>query len=387
MASNVTPYVNTLTNLFVWQVIQQRDPEKSLSKNYLYPSLFPVESVAEDTVTWEIMREQNPLAGVFSQEGRPLPAGDITHEQAFASVARIMAGRVLNEQAVKELRGMADLAPLDVTPGTATLQAVRARHEAKIARDILACDNQIEAQLEYLATQAMQGEIVWPPVDETGTPILARPEPYWGRAKLNITLPFASGYKSTYATLTGGGGIAWNSSTAKIVQDLDAIRNIILETTGEDAVSLTMIMSNTDFRMLAKNTELLGLMRGNGTLPTNIVTRNDVLKVLSEMLDITVRIYDQKWTYVATNSMTAPAVIQKVRFLRLGRTIIYPSSLGRMGITATSPAKGPDSAWRPGKFTWFHDNDVPPFTTEVGVGMNAFPLMQRMDQVFVFDMY
>lgn len=387
MATNVTPFLNVLSNDFVAAVIKERDVEQSLAGKYLYRTMMPVKDVPEDRMQWKIVKEQSPLAGVYSQDGRPVPAGEISAEMAYAEVARIMANRVLDETSVKTLAGINELAPLAID--SPMISGPYNRHRQIVAKSVLDCDNQIEAQLEYFCMQALQGHISWPPKDINGNRILTKSEPYWGKVTLEVDLPFPMAYKTSYSTLTGGGGVAWNDPNADIIGDLDVMRQIISDETGDDADTLTLVMSRNDMRFLLKNTAIIEALRNvnsGGTLSNP--NEQAIRRNLGGLLDVEIYLYDQKWTYVNYNNSLVAETVQKVRYLPLGRTLILPGSgLRQVGIIGSSPAKGPNATWQSGKFTWFVETTNPPFTTEVGVGINAFPMNQRYDSHLVFDMY
>lgn len=386
--SDLTPYVNVLTNEFVGTVIRERDPEKSLTKDYLYPRVMPLQEVPEDRMTWKEIKAQSPLAGVYSQDGRPVPAGEISAEQRYAEIARIMANRILDETSVKTLKGISHLAPLAIDVSHEVVLGPARRHTEIITKYILDCDNQIEAQLEYFCLQALQGHVSWPPKDENGDPVLAQGEPYWGTSTLEVPLPFPSAFIADYSTLVGGDHTAWNDPAADIIADLDAMRLIMSDETGVDTDDLTLIMSRRDLRYLLKNTgikEALRNVTSAGVLSNP--TEADIRRNLGILLNVTIVLYDQKWTY-ATWSGVGKETLHKIRYLPLGRVLVLPGTgLRQVGVMGTSPAKGPDSEWKANKFTWFYETKNAPFTTEVGVGINAFPMYQEYDSHMVFTMY
>lgn len=394
--ATVAEHVDMLSPSFMMAAIQERDPENSLAKNFIWRKYFPQLDIPEDEFTWEMVRRQGILAGFYGVDGRPLPAKELDNTITRGSIARIMAMRSLSHTDVNNMRELNVLASAnpDILGQSNILRSKAARHQQKIAQFIISMDDQLERTLEYLATSAMQGRIVWPPRNpETGELILAmnQLEPYWGTTTIGLDLPFPDTHKQTATTLVDKDNnaatqVAWTDpATSDVAADMDVITDLIRDTSGETPNGMTILCSNALFRKIAANEKILGMIRGNGTFPQprGTMTSAQVRTMVADMFNWTFEIYDQEWTY-ASGKPHEEQVINRVRYFPVNRAIIFPTG-GPLGRMLMSPHKGPNSIWATGKLPWYYDEPKPPYNTELGIAINAWPMNNRWDTIFVLD--
>lgn len=390
----LTDFVDVLTPQFMLAAITERDPDMTLARNFLWRRKFPPMDIPEDEFSWELLREQGILAGFFGPDGKPLPATEIDNDIARGTIGRVMAMRSISATDVNNLREMATIA--SANPEAMSMNVLRSkaeRHQKKVADAILSMDDQIERQLEYMACGALTGAIYWPPRDPvTNTDILptGQLEPYWGKVRTEVELPFPEINKQSATTLVdananAGTQVAWtDTANADIVADMDMIADILSDESGADTSNLTFILSKKMMRAIAANEKILGMIRGNGTFPTpaGALTQQQVRTFVADMFGWTFEVYDQVWTY-ATGKPTERQTVHKVRYIAEDTIIIHPTGVtpGRM---LMSPHKGPNAVWATGKLPWIKNEDTPPYNTELGIAINAWPMNQRWDTVMVF---
>lgn len=399
LVQSALPYINPVTPEFVMTAINERDPEGALARNYIYKRLFPVTPVPEENFAWEYqVNDQRLLAGFYSVDGRPVPAHEIDNTIMFAKVAHLMASFVVDNTFIMNNKKVGQLIKKfgEEIFADSTISGPAQRAQQALLGKVWRMDDQIENSIEYLATSALQGTIYWPPRNPvTGGLVLQLDnlEPYWGEIVIEITVPIPALHRQHATTLvsqsgTAGKGVKWDDyDNSDPIMDLDVVREQIQDTTGEYPERLTLILSRKVIRHLGRNKNIIKAIRGSGQfgIDPGMIRTKQIIDYLNEYLDVDIIEYNAKWTYRATNGITKARSVQ-VPYINPDLVIIYPSS-GKeaIGITATAPSQNQNGEFKPGKFAWTAKSDRPPFATEMGVGMTAFPAAQRWDNFFTLD--
>lgn len=377
-----TNYPNPLNTAYLTGAVKSR-PLSYERQGYLGRKLMPEKDVFDYELTWDVVKAENQLAGVYAIAGKPVPGSDMLFTQMFANVVNLMAARVVDPQSVMVLRdpGMPNIR-------SRAEESASAKARRKVAQATAWCDDRVEALVEYLIMNAIQGQIDWPP------PAIAPTswEPQYGNATFNITFPLRATFKQAATTLTttiegkvrNGAQVAWDQAGSDPMKDLEVITAYINEVTGVDARNSTMIMSSGVLSYMAENQKVIdriqGTDRGIGFL--NVNTLKDYLR---DNLGFKITQYDSQYTYRTNVGGSSGPTINPVRFLPRGRVIILPPG-ETIGYFATAPHAGPDDAYEPGKYAWVVKDKKPPFETELGVGQIGFPIMELdASSIFILD--
>lgn len=377
-----TEYPNPLSRAFLQEVVEQRPDEMAIRKNYIGSTLLPFEDVDEYQLTWDTVKAENGLAGIYAIRGRPVPGSDRLFEQMFARVQHVMATRIVDPYSVMVLRD-----PGMVGVRSRAESSARERSLRKIRESIEWCDDRIDTTIEYMIMNTLQGSITWPPTDADGAAI-TEVAPEWGEASFTMTFPLRSTFNQAATTLVGydsraGAQVAWNDTSASPIKDLEVIAELIWRTTGLPARGSTIICSASVLSYLAFNTEFVNRITGTES-GIRFLDIGALKEFIATNLGFKFLEYDAMWTYRTSVGSDAGPTISSVPFLPAGRCIILPPGED-FGTFATAPAPGQDDAFDTGKYVWVAKDEEPPFETRLGEGIIGFPMPKRIDSVFVFD--
>jgi hypothetical protein len=375
-------YPNPLTPAYLLGAVKSR-PVSFERQGYLGRKLMPEKPVYEYQLAWDVIKAENQLGGIYAMNGKPIPGSDMLFSQMFADVVNLMAGKHVDPQSVMTLRdpGMSNIR-------TRADQAAATKARKKVANSLGWCDDRIEALVEYLIMNSLQGQVDWPPPQIAP----ANWEPQFGNATFNITYPLRSTFKQPASTLTttiegkvrNGAQVTWDAAGADPMKDLEVISEYITETTGVSARGSTLIMGTSVLSYMTENTKVLTRIAGTerGIDWLNVPILKDWLR---DRLGFKIVEYDAKYTYRTNEGSADGPTINQVRFLPRGRVIILPPGEEK-GYFATAPHAGPDDAYKPGKYTWLVKDREPPFETRLGVGQIGWPVMQLdASSIFVLD--
>ena len=356
---------NILEPKFMLEVVKNIEiPRAYIGQNYL-----PMVDVSTEALTWDVLKDEQNLGGVYSIDGQIRPGSEAIFGQMFADVCRIGAARLVSESEWRKLRdpGMAGIE-------TGMVGDIKAEVTRKVAQKLVDCNREVDATLEYLRINALLGYIKWPPEPATGKGAL-------GNAvfAVDYRLPSDHKVKATDANL-GGGGYFWTTiASADIVKDLEAIQ-VFLADEGGDPTQLDMIMSRHALKLAMQQASFIDIMKY--TNPSGLMNFGAAAQYIETTLGIRPVIYDTQYTY-RTVSTTDPSdiTINRVRILPTNYVLFVPRNT-KVGDVATSPAEA--NGWRTGKFTWLK-KEVNPWKTELGEGINAFPRLTKPESIFVLQ--
>ena len=378
----MTDYPNPLDRSFLMDVIQSRPDERAIRRNYIGQTLLPKKDVYEYELNWDVMQAENGLAGVYALNGRPVPGSDKLFSQMFARVQNIMASRILDPYAIMTIR---DIGTVGVT--SRAEKSARTRAMREVRDKIEWCDDRIDSTLEYFVMQAMQGQIVWPPVDSAGATITEL-APEWGEASFTLVFPFRAAFKQSASTLSGynsraGGGAAWDDPASDPMLDLEVISELIWKTTGLSARGSTIICSESVWSRMVTNTTVLARLAATET-GIRFLNVGNLKDFLANDLGFKFMPYDAMWTYRTSADSSSGPTINSVPFLADGQVLILPPA-EKFGDLAFAPVAGPDQIYVHGKLPYSYTQPTPPFHSELGIQTIAFPMLTAAGSIFVLD--
>jgi hypothetical protein len=385
-------FLNPLNRAWLSAAVERRPTKPSIKQSYIGTRFFPYLSVYDYTVLWDIVTASNRLAGVYDHNGVPIPGNESSFTQAMADILNVMASRVIDTETVMKLR---DVGEIGVTNNLT--RAVREKYLGEVTKKIGYCDDEVEATIEYLCLEVLQGTVHWPPRAASGAVIPLRPA-YWGDVNFTLNMGFRAAFMQAATTLVGyggrvGGHLPWTNAAATPLVDLGVISQYVQEVTGIQMHGAEIITSRIILDYLCQNATILDWFRNYNFNGSNIQYVDEfVLKdALKTKLGWNITLYDAQFTYEdqATLGQVGGPTEQRIRFLPEGVMIILPPGVMGDGNAnlMTAPDPGPDNQWQTGKYTWTHRIPTPPWTTEVGVGIHAFPILKEPQDIFVFDAY
>jgi len=357
-----------LTPRFMLEVVEHIP----IPRNYFAQEYFPTREVTDEELTWDVLKEEQNLAGLYSIDGKIMSGHEAIFGQMFADICRIGAARTVSESEWRKLRD-----PGMVGIRTGVVGDIRAEIERKIARKLVDCTREVNATMEYLCMNALQGYIPWPP---PGYPKSAS-EYAIGNAVMTVDYNFPADHKirADNTTVFGTGAALWSDTTnSDPVKAIQVIAEKIEDDAGIPADSLDMIMTRRTVRLMGENTKLRNLMKYTdiaGLLNFGLIAR-----YMEDYLGIRPRIYSAQYTYrTVGTSDPSDITINRIRMLNTNKVLFVPRGT-QIGDFATSPAQA--NNWRPGRFTW-RKEEQNPWRMEIGVGINGFPRMIKPECIFV----
>jgi hypothetical protein len=340
------------------------------------------------------MRSENNLAGFYDPRGLALPGHDQIFATEIATLADIKAARNLDKWTIQTMRDPGMPAVYKAGGSSNVIQGLQARVANKISADLAWCNAAVDAQLEYMAMHALQGNITWPPVDNDGNAI-SPAMPHWN-ADMVVNIPFnlPANQNQAATTLTGynsrtGSGNAWTSDSATPFNDLSIINEYMIKTLGVPMHGGRIVMSHVVLEYLTRNTDVLNwLAASDRSQPgaRQFADLDEVRNAIKTKFGWTIETYDSQWTY-ATNVPTEQSTITRVDYLKEGRVLIFPPSTSGVGNMLVAPQESePGGAWIWGKMGWSYTDPKPPFDVELGVNAVAWPKFEQYDW-FLLDSY
>jgi hypothetical protein len=371
-----------------------------IKQGYLWTKYFPMKTVYDFELTWDYIQAANPLAGLYSHDGVPIPGTDTDYEQRLVDISHVMASRTINQNTVMKLRQAGELR---MSSGNSLVKSIRQRYLGKVAEKLASCQDEVDGTMEYLSMAALQGSIAWPPTTAAGGAI-ANPPASWGNIAFTLSMGFRANFVQDVSTLVGwnskaGAQVIWSTvATANPIKDFQVIRELINKTTGLSARNATVIMGSDILSLMAENTEVLRWIRGTQgpaiESTQKFIDTNLLEDALKTRLGWNIETYDARWTYPTASTLGSESGVTHnlIEFLKTGKVIIIPEGALSDGYSymASAPdmagnmasGKDPDSG---GLYTWSKQMDVPPWTAVMGVGCHCFPILKTVEEIFVLD--
>lgn len=371
---------NPLSKVFLTGVVKERPDEDAWRAQYIGNTLLPPRDVGGYKLAWDVVSSENNLAGIYAINGRPVPGSEMLFAERFQEVKNIMSSRVMHPQDVMILRE-----PGQPAIGTNSWN-MKSEAQRKIQGKIAACDDEVDAQVEYMQLQAMQGTLTWPPVDGSGNAITTL-MPQWGNVQLVVNFPTRTVFRQAATTLVGyasraGEQVVWtDAANSNPLLDLEVIAELISETIGVRAHGSRIIMGSGLLSRLCFNAEIIGWIKGTEQ-GVKMVDKSQLIDFIKTRLGYTIEEYAARWTYRTNLDSPEGPTINSVGFLDRMRMLIIPPAV-KVGYFASAPS--PDGAYKTGKYTWVGNDKEPPWETRVGEGLVGFPVLERADQIFIFD--
>jgi len=364
---------DVLSPQFLMEVVRQ----VAIPRNYRALQYLPFEDVGSDDLTWDVVKDEQQLAGVVAVDGVIRPGDDPIYSQMFSDVVRVGSSRIIPEKFVRQLR---DPGVLSITSGV--LGDIRAEAERKVAERALAANRDVDATVEYLGMRALMGYIPWPP-PQWGNP----PGPQYSNAKFAIDYGFKFGNLDAAAGISFGGqtlgaGHYWTDLTnADPITDCMAVMTKLTEESGIPQDEYDIILSGMWKYHLIRNEKLRDLLKQSDQAP-GLLNWASLQTFWETMSSFRLTFYDAQYTKRELADANDPSSVYSTRhrILPSNYVLFVPRQRGYVGDFPTSPSK--PNNWRTGKFTW-REEKLNPWTTEVGVGINCFPRIRIPDAIAV----
>lgn len=387
-----------LTPKFLMGAIQERPERNAIRQGYIGNTLFPARDVPERRLMWDSMASENNLAGFYAPMGQAIPGSDVMFATHFADLIDIKASRYLDSDIVGKVRDPGMPAIIKAAGDSFVVKGIQERVNTHVRDSLAWCDDAVDAQMEYMALQAIQGTLIWPPKDADGNAITDA-MPHWNaKMTVGVNFPLKAEFKQNASTLTGyksatGGGYAWTNANADPIKDLELIATYMQEETGVSSYGAKLIMSRTTLSKIAFLPNILRWITGtvsagvaNAQAAPEYADIESVKNFIQTRLGYTIQLYDAQWTYRTLNKTTGAEQIKRVKFLQEGKVIVIPNQ-AQLGFMAMAPHETQDQSWVTGKAAWVWASDKPPITREMGVNVVAFPVIQYPSEIFNLNVY
>lgn len=387
-----------LSPTFLMGAIQTRPERMAIRQNYIGDRLFPVRAVPERRLMWDSLVSENNLAGFYSPKGHAIPGSDLPFATHFADLIDVKASRYVDADIVGKVRDAGFAAVVKNAGDSYAIKGIADRVSEHVRTSLAWCDDAVDAQLEYMAMGAIQGQILWPPRDANGNGI-PDPMPHWNvDMELTVNFGLNSNFNQNASTLTGykgrtGGGFAWTNASADPIKDLEVIAEYMVEETGIDPYGAQIIMSRSTLSRIAFLPNILRFVTGLVSTGVNNSVANPpyadigtVKNFIQTKLGYEIVLYDAQWTYRTLNKATGVENVNRVKFLKEGKVIILPKGFN-VGFMAQAPHETQAGTWVTGKAAWYHQSQKPPIEREMGVNVVSFPIVTYTSEIFNLDVY
>jgi len=383
-----------LTPNYMLGVIEERKDLAAAKSNYVWKRFFPADKSPERKLTWESVRFENNLAGVYSAKSPAVPMDDELFSTYFADLIDIRASKQVDPDILAKLRdpGMAQVYD-SAGESSFVIKGIAQRVKNHVDAAVGVCDDAVEATLEYFAINALRGTIAWPPKNADGTAI-ASPMPHWNpKNPVSVTFPRLANFAQPASTLAGWGTktgtqIAWNAAGSNPIRDMEIVAELMDEQEGVDMDQATLLMSRSTFTtitedatfmqyILGKNYEQSGAREFTGykALQDFFLTRTG----------LNIEIYRGSYTYRVDSAGTRPT-INRMRFLPEGEILVIPKFANPVGKMMFAPHENQEGNWVYGKAPRVL-RDPRTFGREIEVHTVAWPVVTQGMSVFKLNAF
>lgn len=381
-----------ISPVFLAGVIEDRPNVAREYQGYIGQRLCPWMEVPERQITWDVVFQENNLAGIYDPRGEAIPGDDILYSSILATLADVKSSRVLESWTLQHFNepGMAQ-----VYTGTGDFgRSIEAKLRREIAKKIGQCDDEIDTMYEYFTMRSLQGSIEWPPKDASGNTI-ASPMQQWNpNLAVSISYPLPSNFNQAVTALTGYDSetttnVVWsNHSSAAPLDNMRVINRLVKRTTGSSLRGGVVLMGESTFNHMAQCTEVLNWVAGaNKEQPDarRYIDYSEIENIVKTKTGWSIELYDASWTYRTDVPGTKPTVTQ-VPFLDEGKVLFLPraTGMGSMLTTKLQTAPGVGAGWAYGKVPWSYEAPKPPYDVELGINAVMIPQYLYYDW-FVLD--
>jgi hypothetical protein len=304
----------------------------------------PTKVSPTEEITWDIVKAVSPIASFKAVDGETELAGKNAYDRGYADVVNM--GRKHRYNA-SDLRKIKEAGMLPVVDGAVSSIALigaqaKAKVRAGLEEDKLAIDN----RLEWMQVNALLGKIS-----------------YTGKIKFSVDFGIKDGQSGVVPS------ILWSTiATAKPLADLQGWQQTVLDNTG--ILLDTVIMSRKALNYIKDSTLLATTMQYTNPLQSVEQAR----RIIEDNTGLTIEIYDT--TYTSDNGGTT------TRFLAANTIIMLPSaSVLPEGVGKTMMVGHPLANYTPGMYVW-EETKKDPYGLEVGVGLDAFPVITHPEALF-----
>lgn len=382
-----------LSAAYLVGAVNDKPSREAIRQQYIGERLLPMEEVPERQVIWDVMYATNNLASFKDPRGQTIPMSRKSFSTEIATLADIGTSMNLEKWALSILRDSGMPAVYRSGGSANAIKSMRQRVQNHINENVALCNDAVDSHMEYIRLHALQGSVVWPPVDASGNTISV-PMAHWN-ADMAVSVPFnlPSAQNQAATTLSGyssrtGAAKAWTDASATPFNDLDIINEYMIKTLGIPMTGGTIYMSQVVLGYMSRNTSIVKWIAGsNREQPgaRGYAGVEEMKQAIKTQFGWNIETYDAQWTFETHNVGTKPTV-NRVPFLTEGKIIIVPAG-GPGGTLMTVPLETePNGEWRSGKVGWSYTDPKPPYDVEVGVNAAVWPRFTYYDW-FVLDTY
>lgn len=324
----------------------------SVPRGYILDRWLPFQDTPTDEVLFHQAFDENPMAPFVAVDAEiPRDQNELL-QQVAAEVAYI---RVKHEFKESDFRWFQE----GEGQGTGTIARLQADARRRMGEKVVDLRSMVDARLEWLRANALQGSIAYSSAD------------------VNFTLSFGvpTGNQITATPL-------WNVASADVVGDLnDAVKQV------EDVSGVTptnLLISRQRALDLTKNDGLRAMWReifgsGGGTAFT--LANGMVQEIIRNFMGVNMIVYNARTTsrtYTGADGTTIS--INQNKLLADNKALLLPD--GAVGSTLTSPVP-PNLGNGTGLYAWDYTAEKLPYVHEVGIGINAMPIINDANQLCI----
>lgn len=370
-----------ISPVFLAGILENRPNVAREYQGYIGQRLCPWFETPERQLTWDIVFQENNLAGIYDARGEAIPGDDMLYSQILATLADVKSSRMLESWTLQHFNepGMAQVYSNAGDVG----RQIESKLKREIGKKIGQCDDEVDTLHEYFVMRSLQGTLEWPPKDADGNAI-ATPMAQWNpKLEVTVSYPLPANFIQNASTLTGYDGevgtqVAWNTiATANPIRDMQVINRLVKRQAGASLRGGVILMGEAVLNYLTQNVEILKWITGvNKEQPgaRDFVDYNEVTNYIETRTGWKIEVYDAMWTYRTDVPGTKPTTTQ-VPFLDEGKVLFLPRQTG-MGVTLTTKLQtrpGVGAPWSYGKVPWSYEAPKPPYDMEVGVNATMIP--------------
>ena len=316
-----------------------RKLNKDVMANRIGLQYLPFEDFPTEEITWDVVRSVSPIASFRAVDGEAELVGRAAFDRSYADVVSIAQKERFNASDLRKIREAGELPTVDGKVSLVAQMGQKAKRKVRQAIDRL--NLAVNNRLEWMQINALQGSIS-----------------FSGAVKFDVDYGIPGDQNNL--TPTNNWDDTDNSTPLKDLQDWQ------LKVQENSGVLLdTVIMSRKALNYIKDSASLTTVMKYSNPL----LSVKRAREVIEDNTGLKIVIYDA--TYSDKDGTTFTRFLANNKIIMLASQDALPDGIGK-----TARVGHPLANYRPGHYTW-QETVKDPYGLEIGVGLDAFPMIQH----------
>ncbi len=326
-----------------------RKLNKDVTSKRIGLEYLPFEDFPTEEITWDVVRSVSPIANFRAVDGEAELVGRAAFDRAYADVVSIAQKERFNASDLRKIREAGELPIVDGKISLASQMGKKAKRKVRNAIDRL--NLAVNNRLEWTQINALLGKIS-----------------FSGDVKFDVDYGIPAAQSGKVPS-----NLWSDTDNSTPLADLQAWQLEVQEESG--ALLDTVIMSRKALNYIKDSASLTTVMKYTNPL----LSVEKAREVIEDNTGLKIRIYDA--TYSDKDGKTFTRFLAADTIIMLASKDSLPDGIGR-----TARVGHPLANYKPGHYTW-QETVKDPYGLEVGIGIDAFPMIKHPEALLNAKVY